>query len=78
MKRISAVIAFAAIRPLAGSANVRAMNSDAIVRVRSASCHGTTASITVLIATYSTTTTAIDSTIARGMVRSGDRISSPR
>ena len=51
MNRISAVIVIAARRPVAGLANVLAMNSDAIVRVSFASCHGMIPSITVLITT---------------------------
>ena len=39
-----------AIAPAAGSANVRTMNSEAMVRSSAASCHGISPSTTIVIA----------------------------
>ena len=48
---LAAPLTIAAMCPDAGSEKVRAMKSDAIVRVCCASCHGIMPRITVLIAT---------------------------
>ncbi len=66
----------AAIRPAAGSAKVRSMKRDAMVRDSFASCQGTMPRITVDMTMYMAATTTMERMMDRGMVFTGFLISS--